>query len=389
MEADHKKNKKSRLVKNIVLYGLEAVLLFTGIFMLFLVSKVTDKVQRHELHIQVEQEQMSQQAQVPELVKEVVEGEPKLQEAPVVSEDKEDITVKTLTEEEETYRNIVLFGVDSREKVLLNGTRSDTIMIASVNEQTQEVKLVSVYRDTFLNIGEDTYNKANVAYAYGGPSRAVEMLNKNLDLEITDYVTVGFSGLIDTVDAVGGVMIKLTEEEVGYLNSYQICMAEELGREYIPVEHAGEQVLNGMQATAYCRIRYTAGSDFKRTQRQREVLIRILEKAKTMSFVEINAAIDAILPKVATSLDMKEILEIAANAREYTVVDNTGVPFKKNLVGALVGKKGSCVIPYDLEENVIQLHQFLYHDEDYEPSETVKQYNEAIRLQTADYVGWE
>lgn len=385
METDIRKGKR---IRNIVLYSLEIVLLVTGVVVLFLVSKITDNVQRHELNIQVTQEQVSQQTQVAEAVREVVEVEPKLQKAPAVADDTEDITVKTLTEEE-AYRNIVLFGVDSREKVLMNGTRSDTIMIASVNEKTHEVKLVSVYRDTFLNVGEDTYNKANVAYAYGGPGRAVEMLNNNLDLEITDYVTVGFSGLIDTVDAVGGITITLTEEEVGYLNSYQICMAEELGREYIPVEHAGEQILNGMQATAYCRIRYTAGSDFKRTQRQRDVLIKILEKAKTMSWIEMNTAIDAILPKVATSLDMKEILEIAANAKEFTVVDNTGVPFNKNLVGAFVGKKGSCVVPYDLEENVIQLHQFLYNDEDYEPSETVKQYNEEIRLQTAEYVGWE
>lgn len=378
---------RKKLIRNIVLYCLETVVLAIGVVVLFFVSKVTDNVQRQELNIQIKQEQVSQLVQMP--LKEVVEVEPKLQQAPVVSDGTENITVKTLTEEEETYRNIVLFGVDSREKALLKGTRSDTIMIASVNEKTHEVKLVSVYRDTFLNVGEDTYNKANVAYAYGGPSRAVEMLNNNLDLEITDYVTVGFSGLIDTVDAVGGITIQLTEEEVGYLNSYQICMAEELGREYVPVEYAGEQVLNGMQATAYCRIRYTAGSDFRRTQRQRDVLIQILEKAKNMSLIEMNAAIDAILPKVATSLDMKEILELAANAKKYTVVDNTGVPFSKNLVGAFVGKKGSCVVPYDLEENVIQLHRFLYNDEVYVPSETVKQYNEEIRLQTAEYVGWE
>lgn len=378
---------RKKLIRNIVLYCLETVVLAIGVVVLFFVSKVTDNVQRQELNIQIKQEQVSQLVQMP--VKEVVEVEQKLQQAPVVSDGTENITVKTLTEEEETYRNIVLFGVDSREKALLKGTRSDTIMIASVNEKTHEIKLVSVYRDTFLNVGEDTYNKANVAYAYGGPSRAVEMLNNNLDLEITDYVTVGFSGLIDTVDAVGGITIQLTEEEVGYLNSYQICMAEELGREYVPVEYAGEQVLNGMQATAYCRIRYTAGSDFRRTKRQRDVLIQILEKAKNMSLIEMNAAIDAILPKVATSLDMKEILELAANAKKYTVVDNTGVPFSKNLVGAFVGKKGSCVVPYDLEENVIQLHRFLYNDEVYVPSETVKQYNEEIRLQTAEYVGWE
>ncbi len=382
-------DKKKRII-NIVLYCLEAFVLVIGVCILVVVSKVTDNVQRQELNIQAGQEQTEEMAQVTETVKEVVAVEPKLQEAPALQEeDKDSITVMTLTEEKESYRNIVLFGVDSRDKVLLKGTRSDTMIIASINEKTHEVKLVSLYRDTFLNVGEDKYNKANVAYAYGGPDRAVEMLNQNFDLDISDYVTIGFSGLIDAVDAVGGITLTLTESEVGYLNSYQLCMAEELGREYTPVEHAGEQLLNGMQATAYCRIRYTTGDDFKRTQRQRDVLICLLEKIKTMSLAELTVAIDAVLPKVATSLDITDILELAATAGEYSIVENTGVPFKEERVNAFVGKKGSCIVPYDLEENAIQLHQFLFHDEDYEPSQTVKQYNEEIRLQTADYVGWE
>lgn len=101
------------------------------------------------------------------------------------------------------YRNIALFGVDSQEGSLGKGTRSDTIIIASINQDTGDVKLVSVFRDTYLNLGNDNYNKCNAAYAKGGPEQAIMMLNKNLDMNITDYVTVGFDGLIEVIDALG------------------------------------------------------------------------------------------------------------------------------------------------------------------------------------------
>ena len=293
-----------------------------------------------------------------------------------------------VTEDGVTYRNIALFGVDSREGQLLAGTRSDTIMIASINEETKEIKLVSVYRDSFLNVGEDIYNKANVAYAKGGPERAIEMLNNNLDLNISDYVTVGFRGLIDTVESVDGIEMEISEEEIEYLNSYQMMMAQELGLEYTPIEEPGLQLLNGMQATAYCRIRYTAGSDFMRTQRQRNVLIAVLEKAKTKSLVEIKDAINAVLPSVSTSFSSAEILELATALPLYRVVDNTGMPFQQYRANAFVSNKGSCVIPYDLEANVTELHRFLFDVQDYEPSDTVKQYNKDIRQQTEGYLEW-
>ena len=178
------------------------------------------------------------------------------------------------------YRNIALFGVDARDGELGKGTRSDTIMIASINQDTQEIKLISVFRDTYLNLSNDSYNKCNTAYAQGGPEQAINMLNMNLDLDITDYVTIGFSGLIDAVDALGGIEMEVTDAEITHLNNYQLCMAEELGVDYTPVENSGRQLLNGMQATAYCRIRYTKGDDFRRAQRQREVLADMMEKAR-------------------------------------------------------------------------------------------------------------
>ncbi|MDE6974038.1 MAG: LCP family protein, partial [Lachnospiraceae bacterium] len=164
------------------------------------------------------------------------------------------------------YRNIALFGVDSTTGALDKNTRSDTIMIASINQDTGECRLVSVYRDTYLNLSNDTYNKCNSAYAKGGPKMAMNMLNMNLDMNITDFVTVGFAGLRDTIDALGGVEIDVTEAEIKHLNNYQISMVgttkdgvnyeANAGTDYTPVPTAGRQHLNGLQATAYCRIRH-------------------------------------------------------------------------------------------------------------------------------------
>lgn len=127
------------------------------------------------------------------------------------------------------YRNVALFGVDARDKSLGKGNRTDTIIVASINETTKEVKLVSVYRDTYLNIGNDSYNKANSAYAKGGPLQAINMLNMNLDLNITDYVTVGWAGVADTIDALGGVEIDVDESEINHLNNYQVETSKSLG----------------------------------------------------------------------------------------------------------------------------------------------------------------
>ena len=160
------------------------------------------------------------------------------------------------------YRNIALFGVDSTTGALTKNTRSDSIMIASINQDTGECKLVSVYRDTYLNLSNDSYNKCNAAYAKGGPEQAINMLNMNLDMNITDFITVGFAGLSDTIDALGGIMIDVDSSEISHLNNYQICMAKDLKRNYTPVSSTGYQLLDGLQATAYCRIRYTAGDDF-------------------------------------------------------------------------------------------------------------------------------
>ncbi len=297
---------------------------------------------------------------------------------------------KQVQEAEETtmkgYRNIALFGVDSTTGALTKNTRSDTIMIASINQDTGECKLVSVYRDTYLNLSNDSYNKCNAAYAKGGPEMAINMLNMNLDLNITDFVTVGFAGLTDTIDALGGVYIDVDDSEISHLNNYQLCIAEDLKRSYTPVANTGYQLLDGLQATGYCRIRYTAGDDFKRAERQREVLSAVADQAKKASLPQLTDTANSVFDKVYTSLDLSEIVNMLGNVTNYYISDTAGFPQETNRTTGTIGSKGSCVIPLNLEDNVKWLHQFLFEDYDYEPSATVKECSERIYNETNGYL---
>ncbi|MCD7726226.1 MAG: LCP family protein [Clostridiales bacterium] len=296
----------------------------------------------------------------------------------------------TVKEAQETtmkgYRNIALFGVDSTTGALTKNTRSDTIMIASINQDTGECRLVSVYRDTYLNLSNDSYNKCNAAYAKGGPEQAISMLNMNLDLNITDFVTVGFAGLTDTIDALGGVYIDVDESEISHLNNYQLCIAEDLKRSYTPVTSTGYQLLDGLQATGYCRIRYTAGDDFKRAERQREVLSAVADQAKKASLTQLTETANAVFSEVYTSLDLSEIIEMLGNVGTYYISETDGFPAEDMRTTGTIGSKGSCVIPTSLEDNVKWLHEFLFEDSDYEPSATVKECSEQIYQDTNGYL---
>ena len=297
----------------------------------------------------------------------------------------EEVKERAETTKMKGYRNIALFGVDSTTGALAKNTRSDTIIIASINLDTGDCKLVSVYRDTYLNLSNDTYNKCNAAYMKGGPEMAINMLNMNLDMNITDFITVGFAGLADTIDALGGVMIDVDEAEINHLNSYQFTMAEDLKRPYKEVTSTGYQLLTGLQATAYCRIRYTAGDDFKRTERQREVIMAMADKAKTASVSTLNQIASDVFNEIYTSLDLTEIVELLGGISEYNIVDQAGFPYEEYRTTGTIGSKGSCVIPVDLKESVEWLHKFLF-DEDYTASGEVQSYSEKIKSDTSSYL---
>lgn len=281
------------------------------------------------------------------------------------------------------YLNVALFGVDSRDNELDGDTRSDTIMIASLNRETMEVKIVSVYRDTLMEQKDGTLNKANSAYSFGGPEDALAMLNKNLDLDIEHYVTVNFNALIDVIDAVGGIEIDVQEEEISYICGYATEIMKVTGKESPGVTEPGLQTLNGVQATAYARIRYTAGDDFKRAERQRDVLTKIIEKLQGASLAQINKIIDEVFPEVSTNFTLTEILEYAKDAFDYQLGETTGFPFDKST--DTLANVGSVVIPVTLSSNVEQLHKFLYGESDtYTASSTVNSISSKIVVKAGD-----
>ncbi|MCH5249196.1 MAG: LCP family protein [Lachnospiraceae bacterium] len=303
----------------------------------------------------------------------------------------EDIIINdTVKQAEETtmkgYRNIALFGVDSTTGALSKSTRSDCIMIASINQDTGDCKLVSVYRDTYLNLSNDTYNKCNAAYAKGGAEMAINMLNMNLDMNITDFVTVGFAGLSDTIDALGGVYIDVDDNEMTHLNSYQLTMADNLKRDYTPLRETGYILLDGLQATGYCRVRYGGGDDFRRTERQREVLSAVADQARKATPASLTQIANNVFSEVYTSLDLTEIVEVLTHVTDYNISETAGFPTEEYRTTGTVGSKGSCVIPVDLEQNVKWLHQFLFDDYEYEPSSTVKECSNKVAADTGAYV---
>ena len=286
----------------------------------------------------------------------------------------ENVDVNQSVEENQVmkgYTSIALVGLDSREGELDGDVISDTMFIASINNDTKKVKLVSIYRDTYLRVGsnsdgENVYNKANSAFCTGGPEKMMTMMNKNLDLNIVDYVTVDFKGVAEEVELLGGIDVDLKEEEIEHLNNYCVETSEVTGMDYTPLKKvAGVHHLNGVQTVAYARIRYTAGNDFRRAARQREVIYKIVEKAKNSSISTLSKVLDKVFPLIKTSLTKPEILQMGMSMLSYDIEDQTGFPFD-HLYGGVVEDAMDgldCVLPITLESNVIKLHEFLYPED--------------------------
>lgn len=290
-----------------------------------------------------------------------------------------DVTINNFSDENiKDYRNIALFGVDSQTNELGEGNRSDAMIVASINKKTKQIKLLSLYRDTYLNVERESgaeLTKLTHAYAYGGPKLAVSTINQNLDLNITDYVTVNFKALADTVDLLGGVELNIQEAELSNLNDYIGNMNKINGGNSPKLTHGGTQTLDGNQAVAYCRIRYVGNGDFRRTERQREVIAQIVKKAKTTNPITLTKIVQQVFPQTMTSLDSLDVLALSKDIFSYEIVETQGFPFNTTgtkLSGIYYG------IPTTLESNVSQAHQFLFGTENYVPSDTVKAINNRI-----------
>ena len=361
------KDKGKKKTGRIILFAAEIIILLAVIGVLYFVTRV-EKVGKVDLPVARLEQHISQE----------------------VKESAESGQMKG-------YKNLAFFGVDSTEGNLRSNTRSDSIIICSINEDTGDVKLVSVYRDTYLNLGNDSYNKCNAAYAKGGPEQAINMLNANMDLNIQDFVTIGFGGLTDVIDALGGVEISVEQDEISHLNNYQSTMAKEINYRgngtYTEVTSPGLQTLNGLQATAYCRIRYTTGWDYKRAARQREVLYAAVAKAKKANVAQLTEIANSVFGEIYTSLDLSEIIDELALLQGYNFQSEdtdqmrNGFPQEELRIQANLGKAvGDSVVPRSLADNVRWLHKFLFDEEDYQVSQTVQSYSNVIDSNTGGAV---
>ena len=272
----------------------------------------------------------------------------------------EDLNVSAQAEENlADFRNIAIFGIDSREDSYSKGNRSDCIIIASINNKTKEVKLVSVYRDTYVQIEGHGLDKITHAYSYGEAPLAIKTLNENLDLNIKEFVTVNFDAVKEIIDDIGGISMEITSEEVSHIPG---------------LTKAGTYNLTGEQALAYARIRYATGGDYKRTERMRDVLTAVANKVKTMNISQLNKLVNDLLPKVYTNITASDIFSLLPSVPSFKITDSIGWPYETK--GITLDRWYG--IPITLESNVTRLHQEVFGENDYVPSDNIKQISNEI-----------
>lgn len=281
------------------------------------------------------------------------------------------------------YRNIVFLGLDSQENNLDENTRSDSIIIASIHKKTKAVKLVSIYRDTYSSIPDYGMTKINHSYAYGGPVLTMTTINHNFDLDITDFVCINFRGLANMVDIVGGIDIEIQEEELDNLNDYIGNMNKINGGSSPKLDSAGMHTLDGNQAVAYSRIRYTDGGDYRRAERQRTVILGIMDKAKSNPVAMYRLARE-VLPDVHTSLSKSELFMLAKDIFFYDFGETTGFPFDEENYGTSIGGIYYGV-PNTLNTSVTKLHKYMFDTDDYTPSAAVQEISAVISAQLNGY----
>lgn len=367
-----KQRKKSRHIGRKIFFGFEILVLVVLVAGLFVYTQINKKMDKLEFQEETKGEPLKVEMNENVAGSEVLSG----------------------------YTNIALFGLDKRGEDEGEFGNSDTLIIASINNATKEVRLVSLYRDAYLRVAQDEegngiYNKSNSAYLRGGPSQAISMINTNMDLDIEKFVAVDFSAMTTVVDCLGGLDIDLSYEEIEHMNNHCVETSKQTGKDFTPIEKPdpapddqskilGTYHLNGVQVTAYCRIRQTASMDMGRTERQRKVLGLMVDKAKSAGLTSLTKMMDEVFPLITTNFSKSELIQLGTGIFSYKLGESEGFP-KDYIIGAELTKPVTgldCLIPTTLETNVKYLHQFLFGDEKYEPSETVKTRSEFVAQKT-------
>ena len=207
-------------------------------------------------------------------------------------------------EEFEKIKNVALFGIDSG--------RSDAIMIASINQVDKTIKLISIPRDTYVSVAGHGKTKINHAYAYGKEQLALKTINSNFGLNISEYVTINFKGLINVINKIGGIELNISKAEKDYINEFVHESYELTGKPVQLLSSYGKVKLTGEQALTHSRNR-TIGNDFTREERQRDVLTAVMNKVSTMSITQLWSLSDSVLSEVKTNLNVSECMGIASD----------------------------------------------------------------------------
>lgn len=276
---------------------------------------------------------------------------------------------------EEDVFNIALFGVDAREQGDFSGN-SDSIMILSVQQKENKIKIVSIMRDSLVPIeAEDgtIYKKINTAYHNGGCELAVKTLNQVFGLDIKDYATVNFYGMGDIIEAVDGITANITQAEINDnvygINALVREQCEHLGISPDPyiITEPGSQHLNGVQAVAYARIRYVRtadgiSNDFGRVERQRYVMQQLLTKALSLDTKSYPKLIKSLFPHVKTSLSTGELLGLAKCLSSKPELFQTRVPSDEYIINSDYRGTGASTVYYNYEYAAKIVHAFLYEN---------------------------
>ena len=300
------------------------------------------------------------------------------------------VCATALGETNTQVKHYLMLGEDGYAEHVTDDARTDTIVLVSLDTKYNRVILTSILRDSKINNPRGNETKINLLYKNHGFSGIISCLERELDIQIEGAILVNFENVKPVIDALGGVDIDVHDNEIDHLNNYQRSMFVEnendaLNENIVKVTHSGMQTLSGLQATAYCRIRYV-GDDFGRAERQRKVLMACMDKAKTMSPTTLVSILNKVMENVYTNLDVTEMASILSDVANYQIVAQDGVPFEDSRTTGTIGKKGSCVIPLDLETNVVKLHELLFDVTEYEPSDQVKQYSQKVQADTSQYM---
>ncbi|MEI3046524.1 MAG: LCP family protein [Romboutsia timonensis] len=258
--------------------------------------------------------------------------------------------------------NIALLGIDSTDST---SGRSDSIMVATLDPIHNKLKLTSFMRDSYVNISNYGYDKLNHAYAYGGANLAINTLNTNFGLNITDFVAVDFASLPKIIDSLGGITIDITEEELNYINGYINNINSVSGTNSPIITTPGAHHVDGAQALAYSRIRYTSGGDFKRTERQRTVLTALFNKALNVPATQYLDVISTLAQYATTNLNTNEILKLATKIGSMglngVTIEQQRFPIDGYCEGTMIN--GIYYLTFDTTATRTQVMNYIFNDQ--------------------------